>query len=531
MKPGKMLKRAADYSAPRNVRRVNRTSADRMRAGLCQPVMAEAIQPNESGTLSQTITFELDPVMGRLHTPVFAEMFAVFVPIEACYQLFHPDDPTAGVTEIARMRFLQGTNMFGMIPENDMTKRMGIKPRSINGQRMVCSVSLAAMNAAINFMRLQKYSKAPVRTWDAAGAIRALIGDTILDRLNAVLDPDDRINGQVSLDLPDMQLPVNGIGVHTNPAISTNISVRETGQTAPVTFARAVSPATAQNAYLEVNANNVPTIYAEFNGAIGGNLSLADFYRAETMDRLTRVMAQVLEAHPERGQEAILRWVHGLATNVADQPFYLARQTVKFGSSLQGAVDSAGIEGDVLRTDLVAQTRFTVPIPRTELGGIVVTFATVKPDETLADMPHPILSAPWAPQNFAADEMKIEPQPVLVRDLNSECLAADETQVVAWAGLNELKRNYVDYGFSRRLNPTTVEAKNSIWQLEIPVSVDAGNIFYPPNFPQYPFVDQAAEVVFMQTNSIAIIQTPTVFGPTPVEKLEIVDAQDLFDQV
>lgn len=61
----------------------SRTIAGRFRGGKLAPVMAVGFKGNEGGMLSQTAIIELDPVAGRLITPVTGQMFAVYVPVQA----------------------------------------------------------------------------------------------------------------------------------------------------------------------------------------------------------------------------------------------------------------------------------------------------------------------------------------------------------------------------------------------------------------------------------------------------------------
>ena len=82
-----------DYQTARNTRRESLTVVDRFRGGKLVPVMAVPVRPNEGGMLSQSITMELDPVAGRLLTPVYGELTAVFVPVQAIDALKDPGLP------------------------------------------------------------------------------------------------------------------------------------------------------------------------------------------------------------------------------------------------------------------------------------------------------------------------------------------------------------------------------------------------------------------------------------------------------
>lgn len=68
----------------------SRTIAGRFRGGKLAPVMAVGFKGNEGGMLSQTAIIELDPVAGRLITPVTGQMFAVYVPVQAMAALKNP---------------------------------------------------------------------------------------------------------------------------------------------------------------------------------------------------------------------------------------------------------------------------------------------------------------------------------------------------------------------------------------------------------------------------------------------------------
>ena len=81
-------------------------------------------------------------------------------------------------------------------------------------------------NAAVNFLRQRKYVKATTLLAGNTLSTPALIGQTMLDRLNGVLDPDDRINGKVQLEIPDMILPVQGIGLTGNTPPAASMALR-----------------------------------------------------------------------------------------------------------------------------------------------------------------------------------------------------------------------------------------------------------------------------------------------------------------
>lgn len=522
------------YQSKRNVRREARTLIGRFKGGKLTPVMQTVVRGSEGGMLSQSITLELDPIAGRMITPISAEFISVFVPVQAIDALLNPTSDYAGITDVIREKLLSGNPLFDLSGQTEISLRCGINPRSIGGTKFVSRAVHVSHNAAVNYLRQRKYVKATTLLAGNTLSTPALIGQTVLDRLNGVLDPDDRINGKVQLEIPDMILPVHGIGLTGNTPPGASMSLRNR---ANPTGERVNAIHTDTSGVMAVRTNSAAggtaawaNVYSELNGLTAGNVSLTDFYNAEKMDRLTRKMRQIVDDNAQYGEEMVLRWAHGLSVDAGRVPFIISEQTKVFGRSISAASDTNGVQSDVMRSDMLVQMQFTVPVPQTELGGIIVTFATVKPDEVLARQPHPFLSDVWGAENFVADELMLDPVPVTIRELDSNATAGNESTVVLYTGHNQLKANYVHYGLNGLVDPETVENKTAIWQLEIPLSVTPDNILYPANFPQYPFANQAGEICTYTITSNAVLQTPMIIGPTPVETLAILDANDVFGE-
>ncbi len=508
------------YQTKRNVRREARTLMGRFRAGKLAPVMAVPVKGSEGGMLSQTVSFELDPIAGRMMTPITAEMVAVFVPVEACDAIKDPSAAYAGMREVIREKLLSGNPLFGLEGETAISKRCGVNPRSINGSLKVCEITRLAHNAAVNHLRRRRFVDAVQVTAANTLVTPAILSETVLQRFNGALDPDPNVNGAVQLTMPDMKLPV---AIDPAKALSAPVTVKRGAE------ARRLDAGISRLAPAEVAVATDADLFAVFNGVSAGNVSLIDFYNAQKMDELTRVMRKIVDDNPDYGEEMVLRWAHGLSLDPGSTPFVLAEKSTILGRQIVGATDTAGVEDGVRRSDMATQLSFTVPIPSTELGGIIVTFATIKPDETLSSQPHPILSDVWGLDNFVADELALDPQPVTARELDSNCGQAAESTVLFYTGLNELKKAYVSYGLCRTLDPATVEAKNAVWQLNMPLSVTPQTVLYPESLTQYPFADQLAEICTYVVNSTSSMPTPIIYGPSPVEELAIIETEDLFE--
>jgi len=524
------------YQSSRGKRREAITKTGRFRGGKLAPAMAVAVKGSEGGMLSQTVTMELDPIAGRLITPITGEMISVFVPVQAMDEIKAPDAAYAGMTEVVREKLLTGNPLFSLETEGEISQRLGIEPRSIGGVKKVSEAVRLAHNVAVNHLRVRRYDKAVKLLHGNALITPAILSETVLDRLNGVLDPDDRINGQVALDvnvsLPTQTLNVNGITQSSNFVTSGAATLsgsagalQISGSGAALYFARnSGNPAASDLDITAVlNATVLPTQT--------GNVSLTDFYNAESMDRLTREMDTIIKDNPEYGEEMVLRWAHGLSVDTGKTPFIIAEQRSFFQRNIVGAMDTAGINAETMRSDFMMQMQFTVPIPKTELGGIIVTFLVLKPDETLASQPHPILSDVWAADNFVADELALDAVPVTGRDLDSGISTLLESTVMLYTGHNALKQAYMHYGFTRNTNMTTVANKTAVWQLAVPLSVTPSSVLYPDTLSHYPFADQTAEVCTYTIASMATIETPMIFGPTPVENIAQINTSDLFDLV
>lgn len=519
------------YQQARMTRRYGNARVGKFRGGKLVPIMALPVRPSEGGMVTFGCEMELDPIMGRMLTPMYAEVTAVAVPVQAIDYIKDPEAGYAGMTEVIREKLLTGNPLFGLENEGEISKRLGVNPRSIGGVKKVNEAARLAYNAAVNYLRLRKYHKASLLLHSNTAVSPALISQTVLERFNAVLDPDDRINGQVELELPTVELPVSGVGVFTGDTTSvvSNQSAVWSDQGAGAATTRPYARKGNDTA-IQTDATGKPDVIATLNGVAAGGVSLVDFYNAQRKDGLIRTMDQIIRDNPEFGYEMAARWAHGLSVDAGRMPWVIFDRRVEFNKGMARAVDSEGIEADVKRTDGTVMISGSVPVPKTELGMIIVIMASLKPDETIASQPDPFLSEPWGLDNFVADELALDPVPVTLRELDSDIDSVDESTVAMYTGLNQLKALYSSYGLCRQLDPTTVENKTTVWQLEVPLSVTPDTILYPATLDHYPFADQNAEVVTYKVSAVMTLGSPMILGPTPVEDVEVVDDLDLFEE-
>lgn len=501
-----------DFTTPNNTRRESNGHIEKIRAGQLVPAMAVPFRQNEGGIIRQEIAIELDPLAGRLNTPPTLQIDVVMVPVQAIYALANPNDPTAHLTDVIRERLKAGTVLFPLEADNLIAQRCGINPKRINGVSMVTSALGVGYNAAVNYLRRSKYHKADILLGTNRAVTPALLGSTVLQRLNAVLDPDHRINGAVELRIPNMTLPVLGV---TRTA-SGNMAGAANMNNSSSNFNVGFNGVAMNVAFDGLNA----AMTAHLNGAQAGHISLHDFEIGEYRDALARKIDDTIRENPVDGPDIVASWAFGLGFD-SFQPVKLASRTIILTPDIIASTDTVGVQQDIVVSDMSASLAITFPVPRSELGCIVYTFVSLKPEETLGQMPHPILTEPWGPIKMIDEAQLLDPVPVLGRELDSQISLANETVPFMYTGHNALKKAYFQYGLGRRLDPTTVENKTAIWQYKVPLSVTPSSILYPETLSQFPFANHAGEIATTYIRSSAIIRTPMIEGPTPVEALPV----------
>lgn len=504
------------------VRRHYTNHTSRFRSAKLAPVRAVRVYGGESGTLTQTVVCELDKLQGRLLSDITFQVQAVYVPVQAIAAMKDPGNDNAGITEVVRRALAQDLAIFGLDGETEISKRCGINPRSSAGSKQVSEAIRLGHNVAVNYLRKRLYVYATEVAPANQAMTPALLSSTILQRLNGVLDPEDRINGRVPLTMPEMRLPVNGIFIEDNVtaapgAAQTNVLLSEQTVAGPSPMGRGRK---GNNAGFRTTATGVPDVYALMTAQVQG-MSLTAFYNAETIDGLARTARSVADKNPTFGEEAVLRWSMGLALDTPQEPFMLYEREYTFAKARQMAMDKTGLIDETSVTGNVVTERFTIPIPQTELGGMMYTFISVKPDERIQSMPDPTLTTPWKQERAIDEQLLLDPVQVTMKDLYSDIATGSENTIAMWAGHNALKQSYTDYGFTRNTDLSTMDNLNAIYALAVPASVTPDNIIYPASVPQTPWLVDDAEICVCSVESVLTVKTPLAFGPTPVEEVEI----------
>lgn len=523
------------FQKPRSVRREVRSPSGHMLAGKLHPAMATQFGQSEGGYVEQSVDMFLEPIAGRMLSAITGQVTSVFVPMPAIDALKNPDDDYPLNSEVYRDKLMTAETVFDVEAEGDISKSLGINPRSVSGTKFVGEQARLAYLVAVNHLRQLAYYKATLVDSAETAILPALFSQSVLKRYAGVLNPEDNINGAVPLQGPDAKVFLKGFGrgdtdYWTYP--NDGELVREGGEDSRIAYANSSMVHNhAQGAfYVEENPDKAgyPNLHINLSDQDLGNLKLSDFYRAETMDSLTRAMDQMIKENSVHGQAQALRMAYGLNVNTDNQPMVVYNKEQVFGAAIKSAMDGDNLDKEY--TNHMSRFRFTVPIPRTEFGGVLITMISVKPDEALESMPHPFLSKEVSKKNYISDEAVIDPVPVTVRDLDSDAATGDEETVAMFVGNNHLDMLHLDYGFNRLTDMTEVANKSAIWQVNLPTSVTPESISYPSPVDIYPFVlnDDDDPVCHYRLSSTALIQTPLLRGPTPVEEMEVIEDEAIF---
>lgn len=517
-------------------KRYTQESRNTARGGKLVPVMAVGLYPNEKTVLSQQIVVELEKIAGRLTTDVFCNVSVVVVPNLASDALFNADNDHPGNSEIFRQRLIDGEMIFPLEAPSVITDRMGITPRRVNGEPVVNSVARIAHNAAVNHLRISKYVDANTVGVENDEITPALVSTTALDRFNAVLDPEDRVNGSVTL---AGEIPIRGIGLAPGwPTSSEVTSARDSDKEGSQNLTgwrnnnEPGNPAPGRaNFFIEEDADRpgFPNIRADFGLTQGQSLSLADFYMAQKMDGFTRMFRDLIDQYPEHGYEQIIRMVHGMSVETGRIPYTVYNKTVPLRNGVKGGMDGPSL--DIYQTNVAGMIDYTVPVDGSEFGATVITFIEVKPEEVIAAQPHPFFSHPIRVDNVVAQELAIHPVPVHMRDLDTDVAPENEMDVAFWCGPEHFRSQYTQFGYNRGVDPETVNHKTSVWRYELPLSVSPETVIYPEYLDHYPFGlngpdDAAFSYVCISDANVA---SPTVLGPDPVENIPLLDTVDVFE--
>lgn len=490
-----------------------------MEAVKAHPLSMCRFRPDEGGTVSTKLDIKLAPVSGYMRTHAYVDVVQVFVPYQAIEKLHWPGNKDGGVTEMTRRRLMAGEGL-GMGTTTEISKACNIHSKSVGGDDRVSASIRVAYNAAVNHLRKAAYFDADEVAGGNDHILPAVLTANILDRFDGVLDPERNIDGSINL---TGNLPVKGIGLRGDvaPTKSTpTAAVRETGENGTVTYPEGVNYAGGGNNALMVKMKE-GTLEPEITIDLAGTseITLRDMIESQKLDGLIREFAQMIQDDPINGEEVVERALYGLSVDYDHNCQVVYRQVHELTPAHQRPTDGASINDVSAHFEL--NTRFSTIVPRSQLGGQLVTLAMIKPVETLAKQPDPAQTENWALVNRVHDETELDEVLLTRADLESGVADNDEDTPVFWVGHNSLKHNYATRGPNEQ-QTYQVELKSTMWTYEIPTSVTPDNINYPAQgIDMYPFHNWNGAAAEYTIDQVAAISTSLAKGPNPIERIRL----------
>lgn len=493
------------------------------------PVACVRFRPNEGGQVMTNVDLSLAPVTGYLRSKISVQAVQVFVPYQALDKLENPDDEHGGNTEAIKKRFTAGIAGIGLEEENVISKACyahGIQTGS--GIMVQKSIRLAYI-AAVNHLRQTIYHGADLLENDVNEIVRATLAASVLQRFDGVLDPEPLSDGAINL---TGELPVKGIyGLEAYPGqvqlASTNSSmVDANGDPAPqgtrssAAWAGDLSGGSNHRIYVEREADGRVKVSSDLSGA--GEFTLRDLMEGQRMEQLIRGFAQIVTDDPVHGEEAVRRALYDLTMDVRDVPQVMFNQNYQISAQPHQPMDAAGV--NEVSGHFKMMDTFGTIVPRTELGGQLITMLVVRPLERMARQPDPAQTEVWQPINRVHDELQLDPVKLTRADLESDVSPSNRDTESFHTGHNRIKLSYSASGINEAQTNSSVEMKSSMWDFAIPVGLTPENINYPDVLPSdfmYPFAywnGHEAEYTISQTARIA---TKLAAGPSPIERLQI----------
>lgn len=504
------------FNGRRRLRQWRNTHFGGLQAAKAHPLAMCRFRPNDGGTVSTNLNLKLAPVSGYMRSSAYVDVFQVFVPYQAIEKLRYPDQPDAGVTEMARRRLMAGEGI-GLGATSAISEACNIHPLSVGDDDRVSATIRIAYNSAVNHIRKLIYHDADQITYDEGVIQPATLTASVLDRFNGVLDPERHIDGAINL---TGDLPVKGIGRNGTGSIDDhNVPVKESDGEQEVydDAASAWNGNDSDRIFIQLDSDGYPQVTVDLDGA--SELTLRDLVESQKLDGLIRGFAKIIKDDPVNGEEKVERALYNLSVDYDHNCQLMYRKVFELSAAHQRPTDGASINDVSAHFEL--NTRFTTLVPRSELGGQLVTIVMIKPVETLLDQPDPAQTEAWEVVNQIHDETQLDEVLLKRRDLESGLPPQDQDAPAFWVGHNSLKHNYATQG-PNEAQIRDVETKSSMWVYPLPASVTPENVSYPADgIDMYPFFNWNGAHAEYTVSQVAAISTSLAKGPNAIERIQL----------
>ncbi len=498
------------FNGRRRLRSWRNTHFGGMKAVQAHPLAICRFRPDEGGTVSTSLSIKLAPVSGYCRSKAYVDVFQIFAPYQGIEKLELDTQDDAGVTEMTRRRLMAGEGI-GLEVEGEITRAANNHPKSIAGQKKLTKTARLAYIASVNHLRSSVYHGATLLDKTVTSIQPAVLKANVLERFNGVLDPERHVDGAINL---TGELPVKGMGLPVDwGAPDSGVVSKETGGKT-VTYPHGFD---AQTVRVKTGTAGVPIITVDLDGT--SEITLRDMVKSQKVDALVRNFAQMIQDDPVNGEELVERALYGLSVDYDDNCQVLYRQTYPLSAMHQRPMD--GPSSNDVSAHYELNTGFGTVVPRSELGGQLVTIAVVRPVERLAKQPDPAQTESWGLVNRIHDETELEEVLLKRADLETDILAEDEDTDAFWVGHNSIKHDYATEGPNEQ-QTATVEMKSTMWAYDVPTSVTPENVNYPDaGVDMYTFHNWNGSHAEYTISQEAMISTSLAKGPNPVERIQL----------
>jgi hypothetical protein len=503
------------FNGQRRLRPWTNTHFGGLEAAKAHPLAICRFRPDEGGTVSTALDVGLAPVAGYMRSKAYVHVSQIFVPYQAIEKMELDTQEDAGVTEMTRRRLMAGEGI-GLEDEGVITKAANIHPKSIGGAKRVTKTARLAYLCAVNHLRKVAYYNATMVAKTETAILPAILTANILDRFNGVLDPERLIDGAINL---TGELPVKGISKRTQNFGAAHQGYGSGGENTDYASSSPMSNA-SQDYIFEVEEDpanpGYPNIRVDMDGA--SEVTLRDMMESQKLDDLIREFAGMIKKDPINGEEVVARSLYGISVDFDHNCHSLYDQIHELTAQHVQPTDGPSVND--VSGHFKLKTRIGTVVPRSELGGQLVTLVMVKPLETLSKQPDPAQTEAWQLVNRVHDETELDEQLLKRSDLESDLAAQDEDQDAFWVGHNSIKHNYATQGPNAQ-QTAAVEMQSSMWVYEIPTSVTPSNVNYPETIDMYPFFNWNGAHAEYTISQVAAISTSLAKGPNPVERIQL----------
>ncbi len=510
---------ARKFNGQRRLRSWSNTHYGGMEAVKATPLAICRFNPDEGGTVRTDLNVMLAPVSGYMRSKAYVDVTQVFVPYQAIEKLELDEQEDAGVTEMTRRRLMAGQGI-GLEQRNVISDAANVHPKQTGDVRKVSKSVRLAYLCAVNHMRKVAYYAASQVPKTETAILPAVLTANVLERFNGVLDPERHIDGAINL---TGELPVKGLVMSdTGTGVSTRNNTLETGEDEPQsTTGWRVGDGAGINKLMvesiDTEDGRRPNVRVGMEGA--AELTLRDMVESQKLDAIIRNFAKMIQDDPINGEEQVERALYGISVDYDHNCQVLYRKVHEVSAAHVRPTDGASVNDVSGHFEL--DTGFATLVPRSELGGQLVTLVSVKPLETVVRQPDPIQTESWALVNRVQDETQLDEVLVKRSDIETDMESTDTDTPVFWCGHNALKHEYSTQGPNERLIPET-ELRSSMWTYEIPTSVTPGNVSYPADgVEMYPFFNHNGAHADFTIRQQAAISTTLAKGPTPIERIHL----------